>query len=395
MGSSDTFTLMLDVMTTSYNYASYELYHRRHPFRPFMGGESASCWSDRGYYAPTNASAGHVNMDFTGASAPACASAAWAAAASTDWASGSVAWTVRWGLAAPLAVRRLAPPPLTPHAALHPSPSPTRPTQGMDYMGEPGPGSWPDKSSHFGALDLAGFPKDRAAYYSAWWGGGTASSPVGGARFILVSPQDWSAPVPVGQPVHVYAFTAAPAAEAFLNGASLGLRNVSAFGFADWGAVAFAPGNLTAVAYDARGAVAAVDSVLGVGPAARVVVALEAPPALGGAAPPYAADGADVAIARVAVVDAAGSVVPGAAHLLHLAVAGPGAVYGVGNGDPADHTPDKVGRPDLPFGGVWAIPAFHGLARVLVQTQAGAPGAITLTASAPGLQSGNVTFTSV
>jgi hypothetical protein len=93
LGSADTLTSVLDVMACSYNYATYQLYHDHHPFRPFMGGESASCWSDRGYYSPTNLTAGHVNMDFTAVSAPACASAAWAAAASTEWASGNVAWT--------------------------------------------------------------------------------------------------------------------------------------------------------------------------------------------------------------------------------------------------------------------------------------------------------------
>ena len=36
VGSSDTLTNILDVMTTSYNYGTYEIYHRHHPFRPFM-----------------------------------------------------------------------------------------------------------------------------------------------------------------------------------------------------------------------------------------------------------------------------------------------------------------------------------------------------------------------
>jgi len=76
VGSSDTLTAVLDVMTTSYNYGGYAIYHNRHPFRPFMGGESASCTSDRGEFAPASDDA-HV----TGDAAPACAAAAWAAAA--------------------------------------------------------------------------------------------------------------------------------------------------------------------------------------------------------------------------------------------------------------------------------------------------------------------------
>jgi len=46
--------------------------------------------------------------------------------------------------------------------------------------------------------------------------------------------------------------------------------------------------------------------------------------------------------------------------------------------------------PGLPFGGVWTRAAYMGLARVLVRSQQGAPGSITLSASAPGLQSGSL-----
>lgn len=121
VGSADTLTTVLDVMTTSYNYAAYEIYHKHHPFKPFMGGESASCTGDRGFYGPLNATRGLQNGD----KAPACCATAWAAAASTEWASGSVAWT------------------------------------GHDYKGEPGPMGWPDVGSHFGVYDIAGFEKDR------------------------------------------------------------------------------------------------------------------------------------------------------------------------------------------------------------------------------------------
>jgi hypothetical protein len=89
VGSADTLTTVLDVMTCSYSYATYDVYHKHHPFRPFMGGESASCNGDRGYYAPDNSSRGLLNGD----KAPACCATAWTAAASTEWASGSVAWT--------------------------------------------------------------------------------------------------------------------------------------------------------------------------------------------------------------------------------------------------------------------------------------------------------------
>ena len=341
VGSTDTLTTVLDVMTCSYNYDTYEIYHKHHPFRPFMGGESASCTSDRGYYAATNASRGLINGD----SAPACAATAWAAAASTEWASGSVAWT------------------------------------GHDYKGEPGPLNWPDVGSHFGVYDIAGFEKDRGAYYRSWW------LPSGGT-FVRASPRDWTAPVAVGAHVSVFVFTGAAAAEALVNGVSVaGRQPVTALGFAEFGPVLFTPGNLTAVAYDRSGALVAVDTVLTAGAPAALRLSLE-----DNNGRPYAADGQDVALLRCAVVDAGGRVVPGASNKVTFTVSGPGAVYGVGNGDPANQIPDKVGRKDLPYGGVWAIPTYMGLVRAIVGTLAGQPGQVVVRATAPGLASGEVAF---
>jgi beta-galactosidase len=344
VGSPDTLTTVLDVMTTSYNYGTYEIYHKHHPFRPFMGGESASCTSDRGYYGPTNASRCLTNGD----SAPACAAAAWAAAARTDWASGNVAWT------------------------------------GHDYKGEPGNFNFPDVSSHFGVYDIAGFEKDRGAYYRSWW-------LPNGSTYVRASPRDWSAPVAVGAPVSVFVFTGAAAAEALVNGVSVaGRKPVTALGFADFGPVPFRPGNLTAVAYDRGGAVVAVDTVLTAGAPAALQLSLE-----DNNGRPCAADGRDVALVRCAVVDAAGRAVPGASNNVTFTVSGPGAVYGVGNGDPANLTPDKVGRKDLPYGGVWVIPTFMGLVRAIVQTQAGQPGQVVVHATSPGLLAGEASFATV
>ena len=181
------FTTVLDVMTCSYNYATYESFHKHHPFKPFMGGESASCQSDRGYYGVTNVTSALKNGD----KAPACAAAAWSAAASTDFASGNVAWT------------------------------------GHDYKGEPSE-PFPSINSHFGVYDIAGFEKDRSAYYRSWW-------LPSGATFVRASPRDWNAPVPMGAKVNVFVFTGAAAAEALVNGKSIaGRKPVTAFGYGEF-----------------------------------------------------------------------------------------------------------------------------------------------------------------
>lgn len=85
------------------------------------------------------------------------------------------------------------------------------------------------------------------------------------------------------------------------------------------------------------------------------------------------------------VIDAAGNMVSSADNNITFTVSGQGSIYGVGNGDPSDHDPDKAEYRK----------AYKGLARVLVQStvpsaaDAGA-GAITLTATAGGLAKGTM-----
>jgi hypothetical protein len=40
---------------------------------------------------------------------------------------------------------------------------------GFDYIGEPWPYQWPSRSSYFGIVDLAGFPKDVYYMYQGEW----------------------------------------------------------------------------------------------------------------------------------------------------------------------------------------------------------------------------------
>lgn len=227
-----------------------------------------------------------------------------------------------------------------------------------------------------------GFEKDRGAYYRSWW------LPSGSA-FVRVSPQDWTAPVAMGANVSIFVFTGAAAAEALVNGLSVAGRvTVAKLGFAEFGSVPFVPGNLTAVAYDHSGNVVAVDTVLTTGPPAALKLSLE-----DNNGRPYTADGGDVALVRCAVVDSASRLVPGASNQVTFTVSGPGKVYGVGNGDPANLTPDKVGQKDLPYGGAWTINTYMGLARAIVAPEPDQIGTVIVHAVAPRLLGGEVSFT--
>ena len=164
--------------------------------------------------------------------------------------------------------------------------------------------------------------------------------------------------------------------------------NSSAFGAAIWRNVAAGPGSLKANSYDASGALLATTTISTTGPATSLRVSCDA----GSSA--IAADGADVALVRVEVVDAAGNVVPDANPVLTYTIAsGAGAIIGVANGDPSDLTPDKVGDPALPYGGAWVRAAYHGLARAIVRSTT-TPSSIVVSVSAPGLAAGSTTITS-
>ena len=94
------------------------------------------------------------------------------------------------------------------------------------------------------------------------------------------------------------------------------------------------------------------------------------------------ADGEDLSIVEVQVVDEKGRVVPTASNLVIFQVTGPGRIIGVGNGDPSCHELDHASSRS----------AFNGLCMVIVQSTKQA-GDIQLTATSPGLTPATVAIT--
>ena len=195
---------------------------------------------------------------------------------------------------------------------------------------------------------------------------------------LHILPQDWNSPVPIGHALDAVIYTSAHSVELHVNGVSLGRQPVPLFGVVRYRNVTFRPGQLDAFAWDLRGNMVANATVKTTKPPARLVLTIDAPTNKD----PIRADGQDVALVRCAVVDSNGAVVPDARHNVTFSVTGPGRIYGVANGDPVDHSPDKS---------TWRR-VFKGLARVIVQSSAdGVQGLITLTADAEGLETGTVT----
>ena len=178
---------------------------------------------------------------------------------------------------------------------------------------------------------------------------------------------------PVGHALDAVIFTAGATVELWLNGVSLGKKEVPDMGIVRYTNVTFAPGSLKAVSWDIAGKQLANATVTTTKPVAAIVLSAEA----GHAA--LSADGQDTALVRVEIQDADGCFVPSADQNISFTIEGPGRIYGVANGDPVDHSPDKA---------VYRA-AFKGLARVLVQAGR-TPGQIVLHATANGLKGGSL-----
>ena len=314
---------VIDVMGFNYHHADTDAWHGAHPKVPAFGSETGSTVSTRGIYE-TDKARGYVPAYDVGAQPwSSTAEAWWSWYAERRWLAGGFVWT------------------------------------GFDYRGEPTPYGWPCVNSHFGLLDMCGFRKDNAEYYRAWWG----AEPM-----IHLFPH-WNWTGREGQEIEVWAHTNLPRVELFLNGKSLGARDVPRNSHATW-KVKYEPGAIEVRGADASGR-ALVARRETTGPAASLALAADRPA--------IAADGEDVAVVFVEVQDAQRRYMPIAMDEVTFRVSGPARLLGVGNGDPSSHESDRgpVRR------------AFNGRCMAIVQARR-EPGTIRIEASAPGLAAASV-----
>jgi beta-galactosidase len=233
---------------------------------------------------------------------------------------------------------------------------------GFDYIGEPTPySSYPSKSSYFGIVDTAGFPKDVYYFYKSRW----TTDPV-----VHILPHwNWTA----GTTVTVFVYNNCDAVELFLNDASQGAKSMTAGALhLEWN-VPWASGTLRA-ACQRGGSVVATDQVTTAGAAARVVLSADRTA--------IDADGQELVYVTGDVQDANGVFVPTADNSVAFSVSGPGQIVGVDNGNPLD-TASYKGT---------TRKAFSGKVLAIVRST-GTAGAIAITASSPGLTSNPLTVT--
>jgi len=229
---------------------------------------------------------------------------------------------------------------------------------GFDYRGE-SKHPWPTIGSHSGIFDTCGFPKDNYYYYRAWWG----NEPV----LHLFPHWNWNGRE--GQEIDVWCHSNLDSVELFLNGESQGSKRVEQNSHVSW-KIRYSPGVLEARGQKAGGA-SLTQKRETTGAPARIRMHADRTS--------IAADSEDVSVLTVKVLDGEGRVVPTASNMIYFKVSGPGRLLGLGNGDPSCDELDKAEQRS----------AFNGLCMAIIQSRR-TPGAITLQASSPGLESTSI-----
>jgi len=308
-----------------FNYREYAMiaYHNDHPDQPVTGTEMGSTVTTRGIWEKDTVRCYLPDQDITAPWWASTAEAWWPIAATNDWMSGGFVWT------------------------------------GFDYRGEPTPFQWPNINSHFGFLDVCGYPKNLAFYYQSWWSD---------EDVIHISPH-WNWPGMEGKPVTVWVNSNAENVELFLTGKSLGSKPMQRNSHLKW-VVPYKPGTLEAVGI--RNGKKITTKTETTGKPAKIRIETDKTTLL--------ADGADAAVINISVTDSKGREVPDARNLIRFSVEGDARIIGVGNGDPSSHEPDKC--PD----GHWQRHLFSGKCQVILQAGK-TGGAVLLSASSEGLES--------
>jgi len=350
----------IDVYGFNYKPHSYEAFHEANPGQPVYGSETASCISTRGYYMfPVSEAKGE------------------------GWANGAFPFQVSsYDLYAPLWASK------PDYEWFYEDQAPYVFGEfvwtGYDYLGEPTPynldpsvltnfhteeekaaaramfASWgqniaevplPSRSSYFGIIDLAGFPKDRYWLYQARW------RPELPMAHIL---PHWNWPGREGQvtPVHVY--TSGDSAELFVNGVSKGRKTMGPLEYRlRWDDVVYEPGKVEVVAYK-DGAEWARDEVSTTGEASALALSVDF-------------DSEDLVFITVSVNDGEGRMVPTACNEVEFSVSG-AELVATDAGDPTSHVSFKSPK----------LPAFNGLASAIVRRNGNA--GFKVVVSSPGLE---------
>jgi beta-galactosidase len=261
---------------------------------------------------------------------------------------------------------------------------------GFDYLGEPTPyggkdnlthgnwdTDWPSRSSYFGAVDLAGFSKDRFYLYQSQW----TKEPM-----VHILPH-WNWENSGLKEIPVYCYTNTDEAELFINGKSQGRKIKGTdktripVNFGAWNGrpnyfdspyrlswnVSFEAGEIEVVAYN-DGKEVTRKSIKTAKKAAQISLLPDRNE--------INADGEDLSFITVKIEDKHGNFHPLADNLVNFKITGPATIAAVDNGNAASIEPFQANYRK----------AFNGLCLLVIKSKKGQTGDITIEASSEGLK---------
>lgn len=226
---------------------------------------------------------------------------------------------------------------------------------GFDYLGEPVPyPKFPARSSYYGIIDLAGFPKDVYYMYQSEW----TVKPM----LHLFPHWNWTR----GQLVDVWAYyNNADEVELYLNGKSFGTKRKSDTTLHVIWRVPFEAGKLEAVSRR-KGKVVMTKEIRTAGVPARIQLTADKIE--------LSANGKDLSFITVRILDKNGIMIPDADNLIEFKVYGNGKLAGTDNGYQADTITLKSNKRKC----------WKGMLLAIIQSSE-KKGNITLTATCSGL----------
>ena len=271
----------LEAIGVNYNWTMYEAVHKKYPTKGVFSSECCASGTTRGWYFDSDSALGFMtaydhdsSIDFRGREFT------WKYLDSNPWLLGGYQWI------------------------------------SFEHRGE---AIWPRLCSQSGAIDLYLQKKDAFYQNMSHW----TEKPM-----VHLLPH-WNFRGHEGRIINVWAYTNAPVLELFLNGESLGKKNIEKHGHGEW-KVAYVPGEITVIAYDDHGNVVAKDQKITSGPAYALKLSMDTPDAR--------PNGKDVAIMSCYVVDKDGNEVYDACPTVTFSANGSGKILSTGS-DVTDHEP--------------------------------------------------------
>ena len=230
---------------------------------------------------------------------------------------------------------------------------------GFDYIGEPTPYGWPARSSYFGIVDLAGFPKDVYYLYQAEWTN---------KQVLHLFPHwNWTE----GQEIDMWCYyNNADEVELFINGESQGIRSKDEDNLHVVWRVKFVPGTVKVVARK-DGNIIAEKEIHTAGTPHKIRLTPDRDI--------ITTDGKDLSFVTVEVLDKNNNLCPLSENLINFEVKGNAFIAGVDNGCQTSMERFKDNKRN----------AFNGKCLVVLQNN-GEKGTATLTANSNGLESSTV-----